>query len=120
EGLLKLAVWRWNQQPKLDLALRVLTGGFADAGNAAREFDMKMRQMTGIAKAKHSAAFVRMLVESGQPVILYGWHHEVYEIWEQELRDLNPVFYTGKQSPARAQPKRRLQRQHSSMVKRSC
>jgi len=59
-----------------------------------------MREMTGIAKAHEAAAFTRMLVESGQPVVLFGWHREVYEIWNRELADLNPVMYTGSESAA--------------------
>lgn len=66
---------------------------------AAAEFDMRMRQATGIAKAPYVAAFVRMLVEeSSEPVVLYGWHRAVYEIWERMLRDLKPVMYTGSES----------------------
>ena len=77
------------------IALRVLSGSFIERGRAARELDMFLRQQTGIAKARHAAAFVRLLIESGEAVVLAGWHRRVYEIWEEELRDLNPVFYTG-------------------------
>jgi SNF2 family DNA or RNA helicase len=75
---------------------------------AAGEFDMKMRQATGIAKAPFVADFVRFLVEeNGTPVVLYGWHRDVYEIWLEKLRgnplrgiaNLNPVMYTGSESP---------------------
>lgn len=75
---------------------------------AAGEFDMKMRQATGIAKAPFVADFVRFLVEENDtPVVLYGWHRDVYEIWLEKLRgnpyrgipDLNPVMYTGSESP---------------------
>jgi SNF2 family DNA or RNA helicase len=76
---------------------------------AAGEFDMKMRQATGIAKAPFVADFVRFLVEeNGTPVVLYGWHRDVYEIWLEKLHgaplrgiaNLNPVMYTGSESPA--------------------
>jgi SNF2 family DNA or RNA helicase len=80
------------------LAITTLTGSFAESGIAAREFDMRMREMTGIAKAHATASFVRMFVESGQPVLLFGWHREVYEIWQRELADLNPVMYTGSET----------------------
>lgn len=75
---------------------------------AAGEFDMKMRQATGIAKAPFVADFVRFLVEENDtPVVLYGWHRDVYEIWLEKLRgnpargiaDLHPVMYTGSESP---------------------
>jgi hypothetical protein len=80
------------------LAISTLTGSFSEAGEAAREFDMRMRELTGIAKAKSVAAWVRMFVESGTPVILFGWHREVYRIWLQELADLNPLMFTGSES----------------------
>ncbi|KXS55014.1 MAG: putative helicase [Marinobacter sp. T13-3] len=80
------------------LAITTLTGSFQEAGMASREFDMRMREMTGIAKAHEAAAFTRMLVESGQPVVLFGWHREVYEIWNRELADLKPAMYTGSET----------------------
>lgn len=67
---------------------------------ASQEFDAKMRQATGIAKAPHVAAFVRLLAEEGQKVLLFGWHREVYRIWNELLADLNPVMFTGSESPA--------------------
>jgi SNF2 family DNA or RNA helicase len=66
---------------------------------AAGQFDMLMRQATGIAKAPYVADFVRMLVESGEQVILAGWHRTVYDIWHSRLKDLNPAWYTGSESP---------------------
>lgn len=67
---------------------------------AAGEFDVIMRQATGIAKAPYVADFVRILVENGEPVLLYGWHRAVYDIWMERLADLDPVLYTGSESPA--------------------
>jgi len=67
---------------------------------AAGEFDMRMRQATGIAKAPYVAEFVKFLVEDNdEPVVLYGWHREVYSIWMERLKDLKPVMYTGSESP---------------------
>lgn len=67
---------------------------------AAGEFDMLVRQATGVAKAPFVADFVRMLVESGEQILLFGWHHEVYGIWREKLADLNPVFFTGSETTA--------------------
>lgn len=66
---------------------------------ASGEFDMIMRQATGIAKAPYVAQFVRMLIESGEKVILFGWHKAVYKIWKEALAEFKPAFYTGAQSP---------------------
>jgi hypothetical protein len=73
-------------------------GGGLETMRAAEELDWRLRQATGIAKAPHVADFVRLLVENGEPVLLAGWHREVYEIWLERLKDLNPVMYTGSES----------------------
>ena len=70
---------------------------------AAGEFDLLVRQATGIAKAPYVAEFVRLLIESGQKVMLFGWHREVYGIWREKLADFNPVMYTGSESPKEKQ-----------------
>lgn len=80
------------------LAIKVTQGSFMERGQAARELDMLARQSTGVAKAKGVAAFVRMLLESGEAVLLGGWHRQVYDIWYEELKEFNPVFYTGAES----------------------
>lgn len=67
---------------------------------AAGEFDAMMRQATGVAKAPYVAQFVRMLLEQGEKVVLFGWHRAVYEIWREQLKEFHPVFYTGTESAA--------------------
>jgi hypothetical protein len=47
------------------------------------------------------AAFVRVLVEAGESVILFGWHRDVYDIWLRELADLAPAMFTGSETIAR-------------------
>lgn len=66
---------------------------------ASGEFERIMRQATGVAKAPFVAEFVRMLAEEGHQVVLFGWHRMVYDIWLEQLADLNPVLYTGSESP---------------------
>jgi hypothetical protein len=76
-------------------------GAFEEAGRATRELDMRLRLETGVAKAPFVAQFVRALVEeTGEPVVLFGWHREVYRIWNEALSDLGVVMYTGSESPA--------------------
>lgn len=82
------------------LAITALTADFTEAGMAARDFDVRLRELTGIAKAKSVAAYVRMFIETGTPVVLFGWHREVYRIWLEELSDLNPLMYTGSETSA--------------------
>lgn len=82
------------------LAVKVMRGSYYESGQAARELDIMLRQVTGVSKAKQVAQYVRMLVETGESVLLAGWHRDVYDIWNRELSDLNPVMYTGSESPA--------------------
>jgi hypothetical protein len=82
------------------MAVRATTGEFRDRGQATRELDLRMRLVTGVSKARAVARFVRVLVEGGTPVLLFGWHRDVYDIWLEDLRDLEPAMYTGSESPA--------------------
>ncbi len=80
-----------------------------DKWRAAEELSHLVRQATGIAKAPYVADFVRLLVESGERVLLFGWHHEVYSIWADRLADLRPAAYTGRESiPQKEDAKRRF------------
>lgn len=83
-----------------ELANTVLYGDFTARGQAGRQLDMYIRHMTGVSKARDVAAFVRILLENKEPVMLAGWHRDVYDIWLQELAEFNPVMYTGSETPA--------------------
>jgi hypothetical protein len=82
------------------LADTVLTGKFEQAGQAARDLDIKMRHLTGVAKAKPVAAYVNMLLKDRKRVILTGWHRDVYDIWRYALDAHRPVLYSGSESAA--------------------
>jgi hypothetical protein len=66
---------------------------------AAGEIDWRIRQATGVAKAPYVAEFVKLLLESEQRIVLWGWHREVYDIWLDRLSSYGPVLYTGSESP---------------------
>lgn len=78
-----------------------------DKWKASERLNDLMRQATGIAKAPYVAEFVKLLVESGEKVVLFGWHREVYAIWLSRLAELKPVMYTGSESPAQKHEARR-------------
>jgi SNF2 family DNA or RNA helicase len=68
--------------------------------SAAGQFDLALRQATGLAKSRHVASFVRMLLSSNpEPLLLFGWHRAVYDVWLDELADFRPQLYTGTESP---------------------
>ena len=85
-----------------ELAKVILADHQAQQGDkfrASEEFNMIMRQATGIAKASYVANFVRLLMASEQKVILFGWHRAVYDIWMEQLAEFKPLLYTGSESP---------------------
>jgi hypothetical protein len=90
------------------LAINYLTStNFSEKGELARELNTRLRQTTGIAKARHVAAMVRILLDNEEPVLLSGWHRDVYDIWMQELKEYNPVMYTGSETVAQKEQAKR-------------
>jgi superfamily II DNA or RNA helicase len=84
-----------------ELCRFILRGQQTEKGelmHAGGELDYRLRQATGIAKAAYVAKFVELLVDSGEKVVLYGWHHEVYNLWRDLLAGLGPAFFTGRES----------------------
>lgn len=81
---------------------RIILGGKQEKGavmSATGQMESLLRQSTGVAKAVHVAEFVKMLIDNGEPVVLFGYHHAVYDIWKEQLADYRPAFYTGDESP---------------------
>ncbi len=69
-----------------------------DRMRAGGELDWKLRQATGVAKAPHVADFIRLLVESGENVVVYAWHRAVYDILLDRLKEYSPACFTGEES----------------------
>jgi SNF2 family DNA or RNA helicase len=82
------------------LAIRVTTGSFVERGVAARDLDIFVRHNTGVAKARGVAEYCKILLDNNEPIVLAGWHRDVYDIWMEELAYYKPVMYTGSESPA--------------------
>lgn len=87
-----------------DLAQIILagTGTPMERRQTAGELDWKMRRATGLAKAPHVANFVKLLLESEEKILLFGWHRDVYDVWKDIFTraDIGHVLYTGSESPA--------------------
>ena len=64
------------------------------------EIERGERQATGIAKAPYVAQFVRALLDADEKVLLFAHHHEVMDIYQQELHGFSPAFITGRETPA--------------------
>lgn len=89
------------ESPAAELAQLILGGQKRERGeafHAGGQLDGLVRQATGVAKAPYVAEFVKMLVEAGEKVVLFGWHREVYGIWLERLKKYAPALYTGSES----------------------
>lgn len=87
----------------------MLLDGSADSKERMRmggEISYKLRQATGVAKAPFVAEFVKLLLESEEKIVLYGWHRAVWDIWLDALSDYNPVMFTGSESPTQKEAAR--------------
>lgn len=82
----------------IDLAIGLLTAKDKERGEAALKLDGFLRQATGVLKAPSVAAWVKVLLEAGEQVLLMGWHRACYDIWMQDLMEYNPVLYTGSEN----------------------
>ena len=86
-----------------DLARRILARETekGDRWRASGELDWQLRQATGIAKAPAVAAFVQLLVEQGEQVLLAGWHKAVYGLWKTAFENakVRYAMFTGDESP---------------------
>lgn len=78
------------------LANTVLHGNYIESGQAALKLDVKMREITGLAKAPYVAEYAKLFLNNNEPIILCGWHHNVYKKWGEYLKEFNPLFYHGK------------------------
>lgn len=67
---------------------------------AAGDMDYRLRRATGMSKALPVAAFVKLMIENGEKVVLFGWHRDVYEIWKTQLAEFDPGWITGSETPA--------------------
>ena len=89
------------EKPAAELARIILRRTGADRFarmQAAEQLSILVRQATGISKALPVADFVRLLVESGERVLLYGYHRAVYDLWLERLKDYAPAMFTGSES----------------------
>lgn len=80
------------------LAVQTTYGSFMARGRAGRELDLLVRHATGVSKAVNVARYAKLFLEANIPIILAGWHRDVYDIWLRELQAYDPAMYTGSES----------------------
>lgn len=102
-----------------ELARIILAQGESTRGAkmmASEEFSNKLRQATGIAKAPYVAQFVRLLVESGEKVVVFAWHREVYSILLDGLKGIRTEMFTGSESPTQKEAAKKAFIEGDAMV----
>lgn len=56
------------------------------------------RRATGVAKAASAAAFIATLLQAGEPVVAFAYHHDVVDALVEALAAWNPRPYTGRET----------------------
>jgi SNF2 family DNA or RNA helicase len=69
-----------------------------EKGRLIREVVNEERQATGIAKAPYVVSFIRMLLDAGEKVLLFAYHHAAMDIYAEQLKEYGIVFITGRES----------------------
>ena len=80
------------------LAIKATQGSYMERGKAYLELDALTRLQTGMAKAESVAEYVKILLDADLPVLLSGWHRDVYNVWLSCLKGYDPVMYTGSET----------------------
>jgi superfamily II DNA or RNA helicase len=69
-----------------------------DRGRMEAEAIARARRATGIAKAPAIVAFVRGLLEAGEPTLVFCHHHAVHDAVLGALEEFKPASITGRQT----------------------
>ena len=69
-----------------------------DRARMEAEAITKARRATGIAKAPAAAAFVRGLLEAGEPTLVFCHHHAVHDTLADALAEFRPASITGRET----------------------
>jgi len=69
-----------------------------ERGRTIQKIVEEARRATGIAKASSVCTFVKMLLDAGENVLLFGYHHDVFDIYLNELEECNPLEITGRKT----------------------
>lgn len=69
-----------------------------EKGRMTREIVNDSRQAIGIAKAPFVTAFLKMLLDAEEKVLVFAYHHAVFDIYRDELKAYRPVEITGRQT----------------------
>ncbi len=69
-----------------------------ERGRITREIVNDSRRAIGIAKAPFVTTFLKMLLDADEKVLVFAYHHAVFDTYQEELEEYNPVQVTGRQT----------------------
>jgi len=69
-----------------------------ERGRVTREIVNDSRQAIGIAKASFVTTFLKMLLDADEKVLVFAYHHAVFDIYREDLKAYKPVEITGRQT----------------------
>jgi len=84
--------------PSLKLAREIPFTSDKMIGALLLNVTMGLRKASGVAKAQDVCEFVKLLLDSKEPCILFAHHHLVIDLYKKYLQKYNPLFVTGRES----------------------
>lgn len=69
-----------------------------EKGRVTREIVNETRMAIGIAKAPFVTDFVKLLLDAGEVVLLFAYHHAVFDIYRDSFKEYRPREITGLQT----------------------
>lgn len=69
-----------------------------ERGRLKQQIVDEARRATGIAKAESVCDFVKMLLEAGERILLFAYHHDVFDMYMDELAPFYPVEISGRKT----------------------
>lgn len=67
-------------------------------GRAMRDVVEDTRQATGLAKVPGVVAFVKLLLEAGEKVLLFAYHHSVFDEYAKEFKQYQSMRISGREN----------------------
>ena len=69
-----------------------------ERGRMTRDIVKESRMAIGIAKAPFVTAFLKMLLDAGETILVFAYHHAVFDTYLEELHGYDPVEITGREN----------------------
>ena len=82
--------------------------GRLERGRIRQQVDAITRHATGLSKAHAAAEFVKTILEAGETVLVFAWHHDVVDILYEKLKHFGIVKMTGRETTAKKRSGQKL------------